>query len=129
MINPFIKKQMEAKLDAERDIITLYAESCFLNIQILYGDLSDLARLEQLCEALTAAEQQLHRTVAALLRIGVPGEGISCLDDEERLELFTAHFTDPNVSVSHIEGLFRQEDLREMLSDLSWPLQADIKRW
>lgn len=126
MDNPFIKKQLDAKLDAERDIIMLYAESCFLNIQVLYGDLSELGRLEQLSEALTQAEQCLHGIVAALLRIGVARNAICHLDEQEQLDLFEAHFTDPEAATSHIEGLFCEEDLREMLSDLTGPLHADV---
>ena len=126
MDNPFIKKQLDAKLDAERDIIALYAESCFLNIQVLYGDLSDLDRLEQLSEALTLAEQRIHGTVAALLRIGVPANRIPRLDEQERLDLFEAHFTDPEASTPHLDGLFAEDDLREMLNDLSGPLHAEL---
>ena len=94
MDNPFVKKQLEAKLEAEKDIIVLYAKSCFLNIQVLSGDLSNLERLEQLGEDLTQAEHRLHRIVAALLNVGVSRSNISCLDEQRRLDLFEAHFAD-----------------------------------
>ena len=125
MDNPFIKKQLNARLEAERDMIALYAESCFLSIQVLSGDLSDLGRLEQLDDDLTQAEHRLHRIVAALLRLGVSGNNICCLDEQERLDLFEAHFTDPDTLSSCSEGLFGQEDLREMLRDLSGSLQEE----
>ena len=125
MDNPFIKRQLDAKLEAERDIIRLYAESCFLNIQVLYGDLSNLERLEWLSEALTQAENAMHRTIAALRRLDVPSHAITRLDEQERLELFQAHFSDPESLTPHLESLFGQDDLREMLNDLSGPLMAD----
>ena len=125
MDNPFIKKQLDAKLEAERDMIVLYAESCFLSIQVLSGDLSDLGRLEQFDEDLTQAEHRLHRIVAALLRLGVSGNNICCLDEQERLDLFEAHFADPDTLPSYFKGLFGQEDLREILSVLSGSLQAE----
>ena len=124
MDNPFVKKQFEAKLEAERDMIVLYAESCFLNIQVLSGDLSNLERLEQLGEDLTQAEHRLHRIVAALLRLGVSRDNICCLDEQKRLDLFEVYFVDPETMTSYFEGLFGREDLREILSDLSGSLQV-----
>ena len=124
MDNPFAKKMLDEKLEAERDIVCLFAESCFLNILILYGDLSCLDRLEELSEALALAECRLHRLVEAVQRIGVAKNKICCLDDQEKLDLFEAHFDHPGVSIPHLEGVFRREDMREMLSDLSGSLQV-----
>jgi len=124
MDNPFITKQMNARLAAERDMIVLYAESCFLNIQVLSGDLSGVERLEKLGEELSQAEHRLCRTEAALLRLGVSPAAIHCLDEQERLDLFVAHFADPDTLTSCLQGLFGQDDLREMLGDLYGSLQV-----
>ncbi|MFQ5644732.1 MAG: hypothetical protein ACE5FQ_13695 [Thiogranum sp.] len=125
MDNPFTRKQLDARLEAERDMIMLYAESCFLSIQVLSGDLSGMKRLEQLDADLGQVEHRLHRIAVALFRLGVPAGNIHCLDEQERLDLFEAHFADPETPVSCSEGLFGPEDMREMLRDLYGSLQVN----
>ena len=120
--NPFIRRQLEAAREAERDIICLYAESCFLNIQIVLGNLCMMDRLERLSDALTKSEQRLQLSRAALRRVGVPAAKIPDLSEQERLELFETHFRDPNASSSFLRELFERSDLQQMLDDICYRL-------
>ena len=123
--NRFIRRQLHATLEAERKIVCLYAESCFLNIQIVLdnvsSNVSSMERLEQLADELTQAERRFQLSRAALHRLGVTGSEIAGLSEQERLELFEAHFKDPHASSSFLRGLFERSDLREMLDDISAP--------
>jgi hypothetical protein len=119
--NRFIRRQLHATLEAERKIVCLYAESCFLNIQIVLDNVSSMERLEQLADELTQAERRFQLSRAALHRLGVTGSEIAGLSEQERLELFEAHFKDPHASSSFLRGLFERSDLREMLDDISAP--------
>jgi hypothetical protein len=119
--NRFIRRQLNAMLDAERKIVCLYAESCFLNIQIVLDSLSDMDRLEQLADELAQAERRLQLSRAALHRLGVPGSAIAGLSEQERLEIFEIHFRDPHASSGFLRDLFERSDLREMLDDISAP--------
>ena len=124
--NRFIRRQLDAALEAERKIVCLYAESCFLNIQIVLGDVADLDKLEPLADAMIQAERQLQRSRAALHRLGVPSSEMVGLTESERLELFERHFKDPQVPSSFLRGLFERSDLRAMLDDMSEPIMADL---
>jgi len=125
--NRFIRRQLEATLDAERDIVCLYAESCFLNIQIVLGSLGAMDRLERLTDALAQAEQRFQLSRAALHRLGVPASQITSLSRQQRLELFEAHFQDPNASSSFLRGLFERSDLQQMLDDIAAPYPAGVE--
>ena len=119
--NRFIRRQLGAMLDAERRVVCLYAKSCFLNIQIVLGNVSNMDRLEQLADALAQAERQFHLSRAALHRLGVSSAEMAGLSEQERLELFEVHFKDPEASCSFLRGLFERSDLRDMLDDISAP--------
>jgi hypothetical protein len=119
--NRFIRRQLNATLDAERKIVCLYAEFCFLNIQIVLDSLYDMDRLEQLADELAQAERRFQLSRAALHRLGVPGSAMRGLDEQERLEIFEVHFRDPRASSGFLKGLFERSDLREMLDDISAP--------
>ena len=119
--NRFICRQLDAALEAERRIVRLYAESCFLNIQIVLGDAANMDKLEQLADAMIQAERQFQLTRAALYRLGVPRSEMVGLSEQERLELFELHFTDPHASSSFLRGLFERSDLQQMLDDISAP--------
>jgi hypothetical protein len=124
--NRFIRRQLDAMLEVERKIVYLYAESCFLNIQIVLGNASNMERLEQLADALAQAERQFQLARAALHRLGVPSSEIAGLSEQERLELFEVHFKDPHASSSFLRGLFERSDLRDMLDDISVPFPAGL---
>ncbi|HHH43477.1 MAG TPA: hypothetical protein ENK49_05000 [Gammaproteobacteria bacterium] len=118
MENPFVKKQLDDRLEAEQDLIVMYAESCYLSIRVLSGDLSEVDRLEQLTEALTRLGRRIGDIDAALRRLDTPAGDIRHLDEQQQLDLFTAHFADLQVPGSDLDGRFASEDLREMLSEL-----------
>jgi hypothetical protein len=119
--NRFIRRQLNATLEAERKIVGLYAEFCFLNIQIVLDSLYDMDRLEQLADELAQAERRFQLSRAALHRLGVPNSAITGLGEQERLEIFEEHFRDPRASSGFLRGLFERSDLREMLDDISAP--------
>ena len=75
--NYFIRRQLDATLEAERKIVCLYAEFCFLNIQIVLDNVSSMERLEQLADELAQAERRFQLSRAALHRLGVPGSEIA----------------------------------------------------
>ena len=126
--NRFIRRQLDAVLEAERRIVCLYAESCFLNVQIVLDNVSNLGRLEQLADELTQAERQFQLSRAALHRLAVPCSEIAGLSEQERLELFEVHFKDPHASSGFLRGLFERSDLREMLDDISAPFPAGLPK-
>jgi len=126
--NRFIRRQLDAMLELERKIVYLYAESCFLNIQIVLCNSSNMDRLEQLADALVQAERQFQLSRAALHRLGVSGSEMAGLSEQERLELFEVHFNDPHASSSFLRGLFERSDLRVMLDDISMPFPAGLPK-
>jgi len=52
--NRFIRRQLDTTLKAERKIVCLYAEFCFLNVQIVLHNVSSMERLEQLALTTTS---------------------------------------------------------------------------
>ena len=124
--NRFIRRQFDAMLDAERRIVRLYAESCFLTIQIVLGDVLEMDRLEQLADDLVEAELKLQLLQRALNRLGVPSAEMARLSEHERLDLFEAHFKDADASMSSYPALFERSDLRQMLDDISVPSPAGL---
>ena len=117
--NRFIRRQLNAALEAERKIVCLYAESCFLNTQILLGNMANMDKLEQLADALIQAERQFQLSRAALHRLGLSSSEMKGLSERERLALFEVHFKDPHLPSSFLKGLFEGSDLRDMLEDIS----------
>jgi len=126
--NRFIRRQLDATLEAERNIVCLYAESCFLNIRIVLDNDSSMERLEQLADELIQAERRFQLSRAALHRLGVTGSEMAGLSEQERLELFEAHFKDPHASSGFLRGLFERSDLRDMLDDISAPYPAGLPK-
>jgi len=126
--NHFIRRQLDATLEAERKIVCLYAESCFLNIRTVLDNVFSMERLEQLADELTQAERQFQLARAALHRLGVPVSEVAGLSEQERLELFEVHFKDPHASSSFLRGLFERSDLRDMLDDISAPCPAGLPK-
>ena len=122
--NRFIRRQLNATLDTEREIVRLYAQSCFLHIRIVLGSVFDMDKLEQLADELVRAERQFQVLQRALTRLGVPGAEIARLSEQERLDIFEAHFKDADASANFYRGLFERSDLRQMLDDISEPSPA-----
>ena len=102
--NRFIRRQLDATFEAERKMVCLYAESCFLNIQIVLGNVANMDKLEQLADELIQAERQFQLSRAALHRLGVSSSEIAGLSEQERLELFELHFKDPQCLPPFLEG-------------------------
>lgn len=123
--NPFVKPMLQSMRAIERDIIRLYAESCYTNIQAAFGNLSGMERMERLADAVSSAEQRCYALKARLRRIGVPQLAISGLTDQQRLSLFEEQFKRcaPALSMQQI-SLDRQQ-LCSMLEDISNRETAD----
>jgi len=126
--NRFIRRQLDATFEAERKMVCLYAESCFLNIQIVLGNVANMDKLEQLADELIQAERQFQLSRAALHRLGVSSSEIAGLSEQERLELFELQFKDPQMPSSFLRGLFERSDLRDMLDDISAPCPAGLPK-
>jgi hypothetical protein len=103
----------------ERDIIRLYAESCYTNIQAAHGNLSCMERCERLANALSAAEQRLSAVKARLRRIGVPRLAVSGLDNQQRLALFEAAFRRHDAAFAARQTSFDRRQLGSMLEDIA----------
>lgn len=116
--NVFVRRTLDDILAVEREMICVYAESCFLNIQILQGNLSCMDRLDYLMAELSRAERQRELLRGALRRIRVPCSSGCHLDENECLDLFEAHFTASDVAPLPVKGIFRRSDFRDMLSDI-----------
>jgi hypothetical protein len=123
--NLFVKPLLQSMHSIERDIVRLYAESCYTNIQAAHGNLSCMERMEQLADALCAAERRWYALRARLRRIGVPKFAISGLDERQRLALFEAEFNrhDPAFATQH--AAFDRQQLCNMLEDIANMESAD----
>jgi hypothetical protein len=117
--NPFVKPMLQSLYAIERDIIRLYAESCYTNIQAAHGNLSSMERIEGLADTLCAAEQRLYALQARLRRIGVPRLAMAGLDQQQRLSLFEAEFKRHDTVFTTAQTLFDRQQLCCMLEDIA----------
>ena len=116
--NIFVRKTYDDMLAIEREMICVYAESCFLSIQIIQGNLNCMDRLDQLAAELSLAERRREMFRRALHRIQVPASGGCHLEEQECIDLFQEHFTANDIAPLPLKGVFRRADFREMLSDI-----------
>lgn len=119
--NPFVKRQLKRMYAIERDIIRLYAEACYSNIQAAHGNLSSMSRIEELNEALFRAGIRLKALKVDLRRLGVPSEAMLSLDDLQRLNLFEAQFKRHDAAFACQQDIFGRRQLSEMLADIEEP--------
>ena len=117
--NHFVRPLLQSMYAVERDIIRLYAESCYTNIQAAHGNLSCMERTERLANALCAAEQRLSAVKARLRRIGVPRLAMSGLNDQQRLLLFEAAFRRHDAAFGAGRTAFDRRQLGSMLEDIA----------
>lgn len=117
--NRFVQRQLERLYAVEREIIRLYAETCYSSIQAAYGCRSSVTRVEQLTEAIQRAGRSLCAIKAELRRLGVPREQIVSLDDLQRLNLFEAQFRRHDAAFAGVEDIFGRRQLAAMLSDIT----------
>lgn len=90
--NPFVQRQLAQLSDFEHELIRLYAESCYSDIQAAHGNRSCMERVGQLHDALRLASARLRRQRARLRRLGVPRSAMPVLDARQRVALFEAIF-------------------------------------
>jgi hypothetical protein len=117
--NPFVKRQLDRMYAVEREIIRLYAETCYTNIQAAHGNLSCMERLQQLGDALETADRSLRVLKRGLRRLGVPPLAMISIDDLERLSLFEADFKLHDAAFAAQHELFGRQQLYTMLNDIA----------
>ncbi len=117
--NPFVKRLLRSMHTIERDIIQLYAECCYTNIQAAHGNLSCMERMERLADALCATEQRLYALRARLRLIGVPRSAMAGLDDGQRLALFEAAFKRHDAAFAALPMWLDHQQLSCMLEDIA----------
>lgn len=98
--NPFVQRQLARLSQFEHELIRLYAESCYSDIQAAYGNRSCMERAEQLQEALYLAGARLQRQKARLRRLGVVPSAMPALATRERMALFEAVFRQHDAAFS-----------------------------
>lgn len=123
--NPFVGRRLECMYAVEREIIRLYADICYANIQAAHGNLSSMERLELLNDGLQDAVRRLQCLKADLKRIGVPEDAMVSLDDLQRLSLFEAEFGRHAAAFASQPALFGREHLCAMLEDIADSVVGD----
>jgi hypothetical protein len=123
--SPFVRRRLENMYAIEREIIRLYADICYANIQAAHGNRSSMDRLEQLNDALQHAVCRLQSLKADLRRIGVPEDVMISLDDLQRLSLFESEFGRHAAAFAAQPALFGREHLCAMLEDITESVAGD----
>lgn len=116
--NVFVRKTYNDMLAAEREMIRVYAESCFLSIQVIQGNTNCIDRLDNLAAELSLAEGRREMFRRSLHRIQIPASGGCHLEEQECIDLFQENFTANDIAPLPLKGVFRRSDFREMLSDI-----------
>jgi hypothetical protein len=117
--NLFVQRQLALLYDIERELIRLYAESCYSDIQAAYGNRSCMERARQLDDTLRATERRRDRLKARLRRIGVPDTAMLSPDALQRLALFEATFRRHGAAFASPCGCFDRQQLSAMLEDIA----------
>ena len=107
--NPFVQRQLAQLSHFERELIRLYAESCYSDIQAAHGNRSCMERAGQLQDAVHLASARLQRQRARLRRLGVAPSAIPALGTRERVALFEATFRRHNAAFSPPWGQLDQQ--------------------
>lgn len=85
-----MQRQLVQVCQLERELVGLYAETCYCGIQAAYGNRSSMERAAQLDDSLHEIQRRLARVYARLRRLDVPPDAVTHLDAGERLALFEA---------------------------------------
>ena len=110
--NRFVQRKLERLFGIERDIIRLYAEACYANIQGACGNQSCVERMQELNHAIGDAYAALSAIKMDLRRLGVPRKDMISLDDLQKLDIFEAQF-------KQHDGGFGRGQLSDMLEDIA----------
>lgn len=117
--NRFVDRQLERLFSIERDIIRLYAEACYANIQGACGNHSCAERVDELNRAIREASASLSALKADLRRLGVPSETMISLDDLQKLDIFEAQFKQHDGAFAVQSERFGRGQLFAMLEDIA----------
>ena len=117
--NRFVDRQLERLFSIERDIIRLYAEACYANIQGACGNHSCAERVDELNRAIREASASLSALKADLRRLGVPREAMISLDDLQKLDIFEAQFKQHDGAFAAQSEKFGRGQLFAMLEDIA----------
>jgi hypothetical protein len=117
--NPFVQSQLLRLFEIERELICLYAESCYADIQAAHGNRTCMDRGAQLDDALRDTECRLSEVKARLKRIGVPRPDMFSLDALQRLALFEATFRRHDAAFASPGTSFDRQQLCAMLEEFA----------
>jgi hypothetical protein len=117
--NRFVGRQLERLFNIEREIIRLYAEACYANIQGACGNQSCAERVDEINQAIRDASKALSALKADLRHLGVPAEAMISLDDLQKLEIFEAQFGQHNAAFAWQSDQFGRGQLFAMLEDIA----------
>ena len=124
--NRFVDRQLEQLFEIERDIIRLYAEACYANIQGACGNQSCAERVDELNRAIGEAIDSLSALKAGLRRLGVSREAMISLDDLQKLDIFEAQFKQHDAAFAGRSDQFGRGQLFDMLEDIACMRVSDI---
>jgi hypothetical protein len=117
--NRFVRRQLERLFAIERDIIRLYAEACYANIQGACGNRSCAERVEENYQAIREASDSLNALKNDLRRLGVPADAMISLDDLQKLDVFEAQFQQHNAAFVGRGHRLGRMQLSVMLEDIA----------
>lgn len=117
--NLFVQRKLENLYAIERDIIRLYAEACYSNIQAAYGNRTCMCRGEEFNQAMSRAVKRLKALKAELGRLGVPSSAMFSLDDLQCLDLFETQFKCHDAVFDCKPDIFLRSELMDMIEDLA----------
>lgn len=117
--NRFVERQLGRLFGIERDIIRLYAEACYANIQGACGNHSCAERVHELNHSIHDACTGLVALKKDLLRLGVPREDMISLDDLQKLDIFEAQFKQHDAAFVDQGNGFGRGQLSDMLEDIA----------
>jgi hypothetical protein len=117
--NRFVERQLERLFGIERDIIRLYAECCYANIQGACGNQSCAERVAELNHEIRQASDSLSALKDDLHRLGVPREAMISLDDLQKLDIFEAQFNQHDAAFAEPSEQFGRGQLSSMLEDIT----------
>lgn len=117
--NPFVQRQLLRLFEVERELIRLYAESCYTDIQAAHGNRTCMERGAQLGDVLRETECRLSQLKERLRRIGVPRPALFSLDALQRLALFEAAFQRHDAAFASPCASFDRQQLCAMLEEFA----------
>jgi hypothetical protein len=119
--NPFVDRQIELLRQLDRELICLYAETCYQSILFIQGGCTNIDQLDSLMDRVSVTERRFQRQVAALHRVGIHDVATLCLNEAERISWF-ADCLRGSDRAPVFGDVLHDSDLAALLEDLSRPV-------